>query len=78
MIMEVAHSRSDAQRPSMGQDLRKGRRTETEDINGLVARHGEEVGVDASLHRRVNEAIRRIERGEIAAGVDLLPLVAQP
>jgi 2-dehydropantoate 2-reductase len=67
MIMAVANSRSDAQMPSMGQDLRKGRRCETEDINGLVARRGEEVGVDATLHRRVNEAIRRIERGELRA-----------
>jgi 2-dehydropantoate 2-reductase len=73
MIMEVANSRSDGQRPSMGQDIRKGRRTETEDINGLVARRGEEVGVDVTFHRRVNEAIKRIERGELAASPDLLP-----
>lgn len=71
MIMEVAHSRSDTQRPSMGQDIRKRRRTETEDINGLVARRGEEIGVDVSLHRRVNDAIRRIERGELAPGAGL-------
>ena len=63
-IMAVAYSRSDAQRPSMGQDIQKGRRTETEAINGLVARRGEEVGVDVRLHRRVNEVIVRIERGE--------------
>jgi 2-dehydropantoate 2-reductase len=71
-IMDVANSRSDAQRPSMGQDILKGRRTETEDINGLVARRGEEVGIDVTLHRRVNEAIRRIERGEIAPSPDLV------
>lgn len=71
MIMAVANSRSDTQMPSMGQDLRKGRRCETDDINGLVARRGEEVGVDATLHRRVNEAIRRIERGELRASPTL-------
>ncbi|MES2532003.1 MAG: 2-dehydropantoate 2-reductase, partial [Pseudomonadota bacterium] len=60
MIMEVANSRSDAQRPSMGQDILKGRRTETEFINGLVARRGEEVGVDVRFHRRVNAVIQRI------------------
>jgi 2-dehydropantoate 2-reductase len=65
MILAVAMSRTDAQTPSMGQDIRKGRRTETDDINGLVARRGEEVGVDASLHRRVNDAILRIERGAL-------------
>lgn len=72
MIMEVANSRSDAQRPSMGQDIGKGRRTETDDINGLVARRGEEVGVDVTYHRRVNETIKRIEKGEIAPSPLLL------
>ena len=66
MIMEVANSRSDGQRPSMGQDIRKGRRTETDDINGLVARRGDEVGVDVRFHRRVNDIIKRIEKGELA------------
>jgi len=49
----------------MGQDIRKGRRTETEAINGLVARRGEEVGVDAGLHARVDALMRRIEAGEL-------------
>ncbi len=78
MILEVAHSRTDAQMPSMGQDIRKGRRTETEDINGLVARRGEEVGVDVTLHRRVDALIRRIERGELEPGPELLPRVLAP
>lgn len=78
MIMEVANSRTDAQMPSMGQDIRKGRRTETEDINGLVARRGQEVGVDVTLHARVNEAIRRIERGELRASPALLAEVLAP
>lgn len=72
MIMAVAHSRSDAQRPSMGQDIRKGRRTETDYINGLVARRGEALGIDVILHRRVNEIIRRIERGELSPSPALL------
>lgn len=72
MILDVANSRSDSQRPSMGQDLRKGRRTETDDINGLVARRGRDVGIDVSCHERVNEAIKRIEKGELAASPDLL------
>ena len=76
-IMEVANARSGAQRPSMGQDILKGRRTETEDINGLVARRGREVGVDATLHQRVNEAIKRIERGEIQASPELLEDIVQ-
>jgi 2-dehydropantoate 2-reductase len=72
MIMDVANSRTDAQRPSMGQDLIKGRRTETDYINGLVARRGEEVGVDVRVHRRVNEFIKKIEVGEVVASTALL------
>ncbi|VTU22533.1 ketopantoate reductase family protein [Variovorax sp. PBL-E5] len=75
MIMEVANSRSDGQRPSMGQDIRKGRRTETEYINGLVARRGEEVGIDVTCHRRVNEIIKRIEKGELMPSPDLLQAI---
>lgn len=71
-IMAVAYSRSDTQRPSMGQDIQKGRRTETEAINGLVARRGAEVGVDVLLHRRVNEVIGRIERGQAVPSPDHL------
>jgi 2-dehydropantoate 2-reductase len=78
MIMEVARSRSDAQTPSMGQDIRKGRRTETDDINGLVARRGEEVGVDVALHRRVNETIRAIERGELQPSPSLVSRILEP
>ena len=33
------------QRPSMGQDMQKGRRTEIEFLNGLIVREGEKVGV---------------------------------
>jgi 2-dehydropantoate 2-reductase len=48
----------------MGQDILKGRRTESAMINGLVARRGHEFGVDARLHGKVDEIVRRIERGE--------------
>ncbi len=64
-MLAIIAGRSADQRPSMGQDIRKGRRTETDAINGLVARRGREVGVDATLHENVNQIIRRIERGEI-------------
>lgn len=64
-ILAVNATRSDAARPSMGQDMIKRRRTEADAINGLVARRGREVGVDAALHAAVAAIMRRIERGEI-------------
>ncbi|MBK3804380.1 2-dehydropantoate 2-reductase, partial [Azospirillum brasilense] len=51
------------QRPSMGQDILKGRRTEVEEIYGPVLARAEETGVDAWANRRVRDAVRRIESG---------------
>ena len=39
------------QRPSMGQDMMKGRRTEIEFPNGFVVREGEQVGIAAPRQR---------------------------
>jgi 2-dehydropantoate 2-reductase len=54
-------------RPSTGQDMLKGRRTEIEFINGLVAAKGEEVGMPAPTHTALTEVVKRVERGGIEA-----------
>jgi 2-dehydropantoate 2-reductase len=59
--------RSDLQRPSMAQDMAKGRRTEIEFMNGFIAEKGLEAGVPAPTHAMLTEAVKRVERGEIAA-----------
>jgi 2-dehydropantoate 2-reductase len=64
--------RSDEQRPSMAQDIRKGRRTETDFINGFVAARGAEIGVPAPLHAQVNELVKKVERGELAPSPGLI------
>jgi 2-dehydropantoate 2-reductase len=56
--------RSEAQRPSMGQDIRRGRRTEIDFINGLVVARGREAGVPVAAHEAVVGLVRRVERGE--------------
>lgn len=66
-LVEGAKKRSDEQRPSMAQDIAKGRRTETDYINGFVAERGAEIGVPAPAHAKMNEVVRRVERGEIKA-----------
>lgn len=71
-FVEICATRNDSQRPSMGQDIHKGRRTETEYINGLVAVRGAEVGVDATLHARVNELVKRVERAQVKPSPDLV------
>ena len=72
VLMEGAKKRSDDQRPSMAQDIAKGRRTETDYINGYVAARGTEIGVPAPTHAKMNEAVRRVERGEARPSPDLI------
>jgi 2-dehydropantoate 2-reductase len=70
ILFEGAKKRSEEQRPSMAQDIAKGRRTETDFINGYVAAKGEEIGVPALTHARMNEIVRQVERGLVAATPD--------
>jgi 2-dehydropantoate 2-reductase len=52
-------------RPSMGQDMMKGRRTEIQFLNGMVARKGEEIGLAAPANRVLTEIVTKVERGEL-------------
>jgi 2-dehydropantoate 2-reductase len=61
-------ARSDLQRPSMAQDMAKGRRTEIEFISGLVAARGAAAGVPAPANAALTRAVLRVERGEVKAG----------
>jgi len=72
VLMDGAKRRADDQRPSMAQDISKGRRTETDFINGYVAARGVEIGVPAPTHARMNEAVRRVERGEVKPSPELI------
>jgi 2-dehydropantoate 2-reductase len=53
------------QRPSMGQDMQKGRRTEIEFLNGLVVREGEKVGLPCRANAALTDIVKRVERGEL-------------
>jgi 2-dehydropantoate 2-reductase len=68
-LLEPSHS-------SVGRDVQRGRRTEIDFTNGLVADKGREIGVPAPTHAAVTEIVRRIDRGELAASpsnIDHLP-----
>jgi 2-dehydropantoate 2-reductase len=56
---------SSAQRPSMGQDMQKGRRTEIEFLNGLVVREGEKLGISCAANAALTDIVKRVERGEL-------------
>ena len=57
--------RASYQRPSMAQDMAKGRRTEIELMNGFIADEGARVGVPAPTHEMLTRQVLRVERGEI-------------
>jgi 2-dehydropantoate 2-reductase len=53
------------QRPSMGQDMAKGRRTEIEFLNGFVVREGERAGLPARANERLVDIVKKVERGDL-------------
>ena len=57
------------------QDWEKGRKSELDNLNGHVARKAREAGIVAPACEAVSEVARRIERGELEAGVENLALL---
>jgi 2-dehydropantoate 2-reductase len=49
----------------MAQDIAKGRRTETEYINGFIAMRGAEIRVPAPVQAKMHAVVKRIESGEL-------------
>lgn len=52
-------------RPSMGQDMVKGRRTEIEFMNGLVVERGKQVGIATPTNALLTDVVKKVERGEL-------------
>ena len=67
-----ANPRGAIQRPSMAQDILKGRRTEIDAMNGVIARKGAEIGVPAPSHAKLTGLVTRVERGELKPSASLL------
>jgi len=70
LAQTTSGARGALQRPSMGQDILKGRRTEIEYINGFIVRKGQEIGIEAPANALLTEAVRRVERGEVLPSVE--------
>jgi 2-dehydropantoate 2-reductase len=68
----AANPRDNIQRPSMAQDILKGRRTEIEAMNGFIARKGAEAGVPAPSHEKLTSIVLKVERGELKPSPSLL------
>jgi 2-dehydropantoate 2-reductase len=54
-----------AHRPSMGQDMMKGRRTEIEFINGFIVEKAKEIGLAAPANAALTDIVKRVEKGEL-------------
>jgi 2-dehydropantoate 2-reductase len=54
-----------AHRPSMGQDMVKGRRTEIEFLNGFIVDRAKEVGIATPANAALTDIVKRVERGEL-------------
>ena len=64
-LAEASRPGGGEHRPSMGQDMVKGRRTEIQFLNGFVVRKGKEVGIAAPTNAVLTDIVTRVERGEL-------------
>lgn len=72
MKQASSQGRSNIQRPSMAQDMQKGRKTEIGELNGFIVQKAKEAGCSALTHERLVEIVRRVERGEISPRPEVL------
>ena len=66
-LEEVSKAGGGEHRPSMGQDMVKGRRTEIDFLNGFISRKGDEIGLPTPANAALTDIVKRVERGELKA-----------
>lgn len=64
-LEEVNKAGGGEHRPSMGQDMVKGRRTEIEFLNGFIVRKAEEIGFPTPANAALTDIVKRVEKGEL-------------
>src|SRR5579872_2949665 len=76
LALRNSQQRSEAQRPSMGQDMQKGRTTEIDFINGVIVEKGREFGLPTSTHEKLIAAVKKVELGHAPPSPDHLYAIA--
>src|SRR5690349_11279876 len=76
LALRNTQQRSEYQRPSMGQDMQKGRRTEIDFINGVIVQRGREIGRASPTHEKLIAAVKRVELGQSPPSPDHLYALA--
>ena len=69
MLLTISQKSKPGARPSMGQDMLKGRRTEIDFINGLIVAKAAEIGLAAPANAQLVRAVKRVEEGRAPAGL---------
>ena len=57
-------------RPSLLQDVLRGRKTEIDYLNGYVVRRGSAIGVDSPFSQATVDVIKAVEAGEFPLTID--------
>ena len=63
-LLDFAFANHRPTKPSMWQDIEKGRKTEVDFVNGYVVRKGKEVGLKTPANEMVTKIIKEIEAGK--------------
>ena len=64
-VAEASKPGGGAHRPSMGQDMVKGRRTEIEFLNGFIVERGKTVDVPTPANAALTDIVKRVAKGEL-------------
>ena len=64
-MTEASKAGGGAHRPSMGQDMVKGRRTEIEQLNGFIVEKAEEIGIPTPANAALTDIVKKVERGDL-------------
>jgi 2-dehydropantoate 2-reductase len=67
-LAEASKPGGGAHRPSMGQDMVKGRRTEIEFLNGFIVDKAQAIGIPTPANAALTDIVKRVEKGEMAPG----------
>jgi len=65
-LAEASKPGGGAHRPSMGQDMVKGRRTEIEFLNGFIVDKAQAIGIPTPANAALTDIVKRVEKGEMA------------
>lgn len=68
----ASNPRAGIQRPSMAQDMKKGRKTEIEFMNGFIAAKGKSVGIATPANEKLVKAVLSVETGKVKASAAVL------